>query len=408
MPEVEDKIKIIFLNEGGIVMGSKENEKGMKGFNMTRREFLKTAGILGAGVVALRTLGLRSPLAYASGPKTTEEKARTVNMLCWEGYDFPDQFQDLKTERNFVISGTYIGNNDEIFTKIKAGGFGTYDVTTPFMWTVTQLMRNDMIEPLDLNKLPNYKELFKLFQDVPWNKKDGKVYSVPFTWGSSVLNYNADEVKKPEKWTDLLKPEWEKKFVIMDDPIGDIIIAGMILGHLKGFSSNMTASQLGEVKDLLLRFKRSALAIVPSFGEIKNILVSGEAYGVFDGWEAVSNWCKAENVNIQHTIPAEGTNTWMDSYAIVRDAPNKDLAYLLCNEVVDAKRQVDEMTFLGSAATNARAVELMPDDMRKTYPYGAMDKYFDIAPPHNIPPSEPGQYMMYEDWVTAWEEVKAG
>ena len=58
-------------------------------------------------------------------------------MLCWEGYDFPDQFQDLKTERNFEVSGTYIGNNDEIFTKIKAGGYGTYDVTTPFMWTVT-------------------------------------------------------------------------------------------------------------------------------------------------------------------------------------------------------------------------------------------------------------------------------
>lgn len=384
-----------------------ETEKKSKRSQMTRREFLKAAGLTGLGVIAVRNFGFRPPLALAGGEKTKAKKAKTVNMLCWEGYDFPDQFTDVKSEHNFEISGTYIGNNDEIFSKIKAGGYGTYDVTTPFMWTVTQLMENDMVEPLDLKKIPNYKELFPLFQEVEWNKKGGKVYSVPFTWGSSVLNYNADKVAKPEKWVDFLKPEWEKKFVIMDDPIGDIIIAGMIVGHLKGFSSNLTASQMADVKEFLIRLKRNSLAIVPSFGEIKNILVSGEAYAVFDGWEAVSMWCQAENINIQHTIPTEGTNTWMDSYSIVREAPNMELAYLLCNEVVDAERQVEEMKFLGSALTNARSVDLMPADMRDVYPYDSMDTYFDIAPYHNITPSEPGQYMTYEDWVTTWEEVKA-
>jgi spermidine/putrescine-binding protein len=398
----------IYVKEAKVMKDGRKYRGKSGSHSMTRREFLKAAGIISTGIIAVRSFGLRIPSAFAGSEKTKEEKRKTVNILCWEGYDFPDQFQDLRDANNFDMSGTYIGNNDEIFSKIKAGGFGTYDVTTPFMWTVTQLMKNGMIEPLDLSRIPNYKELFPLFQDVPWNKLDGKVYSVPFTWGSSVLNYNADVVAKPKRWTDFLKPEWEKKFVIMDDPIGMIIIAGMIRGHLKGFSSNMTAAQLADVRDLLLQFKYNSLAIVPSFGEIKNILVSGEAYGVFDGWEAVSNWCQAENVNIQHTIPAEGTNTWMDSYSIVKEPPNMDLAYLLCNEVIDAERQVAEMEFLGSAATNARAVELMPEEMRKTYPYDAMDTYFDIAPPHNIPPSEPGEYMTYGDWVTTWEEVKAG
>lgn len=395
----------ISLDKGGFTM-IHDNEK--EGLHMTRREFLRAVGAVGIGIVAVRTFGVRSQLAFAGGGKAKEKKVRTVNMLCWEGYDFPDQFKDLKTEHKFEVSGTYIGNNDEIFSKIKAGGYGTYDVTTPFMWTVTQLMNNDMIEPLDLKKIPNYKELFPLFQEVEWNKRNGKVYSVPFTWGSSVLNYNADKVSKPRRWADFLKPEWEKKFVIMDDPIGVIIIAGMMAGHLKGTSSNLTAAQMADIKALLLRLKRNSLTIVPSFGEIKNILVSGEAYGVFDGWEAVSEWCQAENINIQHTIPEEGTNTWMDNYAIVREAPNKDLAYLLCNEVINAERQVEEMKFLGSAVTNARAVDLMPSEMRTVYPYDAMDRYFEIAPYHNIPPSEPGMYMTYGDWVTTWEEVKAG
>ena len=38
-------------------MGENEKEKGMKGFNLTRREFIKTAGIFGAGIVAYALLG---------------------------------------------------------------------------------------------------------------------------------------------------------------------------------------------------------------------------------------------------------------------------------------------------------------------------------------------------------------
>ena len=95
--------------------GDRDQEEGAQ---MTRRQFLKAAGLTGLGLVAVRTFGIRPPAALAGGEGEREARPSTVNMLCWEGYDFPDQFADLKAERNFEISGTYIGNNDEIFTNI--------------------------------------------------------------------------------------------------------------------------------------------------------------------------------------------------------------------------------------------------------------------------------------------------
>jgi hypothetical protein len=48
----------------------------------------------------------------------------------------------------------------------------------------------------------------------------GKVYGVPITFGKNDFVYNANKAKCIDSWWDVLKPEWQGKYIMLDDAIG--------------------------------------------------------------------------------------------------------------------------------------------------------------------------------------------
>src|SRR5262245_58537779 len=119
---------------------------------ISRRRFTHGMGLTG---VALST-GLLSRHAMA---------AAEVNFLGWQGYDEPLLFDGFAKNNGISVNTTYIGNNDEIITKLRSGGVGQIDIVTPYMGYIPVLVALDLIQPIDVSRVPNLEKVLPLFRN---------------------------------------------------------------------------------------------------------------------------------------------------------------------------------------------------------------------------------------------------
>jgi len=327
-----------------------------------------------------------------------------IRMIGWEGYDFPRTFAEFGKKHGVNVTMTFIASNDEIFAKLKAGA--EYDVATPNQANVEQLVVNDLLQPIDTSRIPNYKnlhpEILKAFKQFNYQ---GKIWGVPCAFGKNDFVYAADRADCIDSWFDVLKPEWQGKYIMLDDALGQITQAARAIG-VKRDPSLLTPAEFAECKELLIKMKRGARAIVSSFGEAKSMLISGEADGWFSANIMIAGEAKKEGYNIWGCIPKEGTLIFLDSYVIPKSAPNLDGAYALINQMLSTETQI-ELAEMYMGCVTSDAPPLLDKELYSYFPYDDLPKFFTENILNGPIPLEPGKYATMDDWVTMWEEVKA-
>jgi spermidine/putrescine-binding protein len=367
---------------------------------------MKNKKVLTIAVCFFCVIALVATISAFAGPKETVEGeiSGDIRMLGWEGYDYPKTFAEFGKEHGVNVTMTYISSNDEIFAKLKAGA--EYDIVTPNQANIEQLVVNDLLQEVDTSRIPNYKninpEILKAFKQFNYQ---GKVWGVPTAFGKNDFVYEADRVDCINSWWDVLKPEWQGRYIMLDDALGQITQAARAVG-VKGDPSLLTPEDFAKVRDLLMQMKKGARSIVSSFGEAKSMLISGEADGWFSANIMIAPEAKAEGYDIRGCIPKEGTLIFLDSYAIPKSAPNLDGAYALINQMLSVDTQMELATmYMGSVTSDAPPK--LSKELYSYFPYDNLPKFFTDNVLNGPIPLEKGKYATMDDWVTLWEEVKA-
>ena len=156
-------------------MGSDKTKPS--GLSPTRRQFSQALAATAAAVPSV--FRRRAPARHSP-----------VNFVGWQGYDDPVAFDDFLKSKGITLNTTYIGNNDEIVAKLRGGGVGTIDIVTPYMGYIPLLVKLDLIQPIDVSRVPNLEKVLPLFRNDPNINVDGKLYGVPFTWGGGPMVYD--------------------------------------------------------------------------------------------------------------------------------------------------------------------------------------------------------------------------
>jgi spermidine/putrescine-binding protein len=166
---------------------------------------------------------------------------------------------------------------------------------------------------------------------------------------------------------------------MVDDMNGAVVIAGRILGFGDQLP-NLTQEQLGEIKALLLEFKQQARGIAPSFGDLSDLLVSGEVIVTYPGWAAVNVWAADRDVKIAHTIPAEGGFAFIDAFAIPASSDNVETVVQWINEAISPEAQACQAAALAAGVVNPEAVPLLDEKTAALYDYNKIGDIFKNAP----------------------------
>ena len=274
------------------------------------------------------SIAVAAVVTLAAGPAAAAGKIVISN---WDGYMPADLLKNFQEATGIEAELSLHATNEEIMGKVVAGKGKGYDVlfvSSPFAEALDKL---GLVAKIDHAKIANMANLYPEAGSL--NHDPGNTFSVPYAWGTTGLCYRSDLVSgEPNSWNDLLKPaDTLKGKITMLATDRWLMAAGMLA---KGYSVNEAGQgKIDEVKSMLIDTKGSLLAYDDTTFYSK--LVSGEAHLVhaWDGW---CNYGIGENAKIKYTIPAEGSDLWVDTMVVTSASENQDAAHAFINYVLSA------------------------------------------------------------------------
>ncbi len=363
--------------------------------SLSRRGFLAGSAALGG----LASLGLGA---------RTADAATTMTWMGWQGYETPIKAGTFLKDNDIDFQPTFIASNEEIITKLQAGGIGKTDLITMYFGYLPLMAEGNLLEPIEPEKVAQFGDLIPQFTGHDAIRKDGKLYGVPWNWGSLPLMYDPAQVPTPpESWTDLMKPEFKGKVAMVDDPLGNLLIWGTVVTG-KPMGTLLTRDELKKVIDTLIDLKKNqARAFFASYGDMADAFARNEVTASAIGWEAVAVWAQGKGKTIKYTIPKEGTGMFMDCLCIPKDAPHVELSYKMINHVISPEPQKIFATEQSAGITNLKAVPTLPAELAQSYNYSDLDSFMQKARLQPVPPTEyDGTTATYDDFLTEYARLQ--
>ncbi|MDD3243044.1 MAG: spermidine/putrescine ABC transporter substrate-binding protein [Eubacteriales bacterium] len=289
--------------------------------------------------------------------------ANTVlNVYNWGEYIDPTVLTDFEKETGIKVNYSLFDSNEIMYSKLQGGG-SNYDVIFPSDYMIERLIKQNMLEELNYDNIPNASNLDPLYLNESYDP--GNKYSLPYMWGTVGIVYNKTMVDDPVTSWDILWNEKYAKKIMMYDSSRDSIGVAMLKN---GFSMNSRdTTELAAAEQSLIDQKPLLLSY--SLDDSVDKMLAGEAAMcvVYSGQALMILGDEAKGADFGYCIPEEGSNVWYDGVCIPKGAKNKEAAekfidYLCRPEV--ALRNVEEICY---STPNSGAYALL-DDATKENP----------------------------------------
>ena len=301
----------------------------------------------------------------------------TLGLLVWEGYADPSFISGFEEKCQCKVSASYMGSSDELVAKLRGGSAANYDVISPSSDVATMIATTGLAAPIDLTKIPTYKDLMPRLTSLPLVKSRGQVYGVPYQWGPNPLLYDTTAFPwTPDSWSILWDPRAKGKVSVWDD-LSTVYMAAQVLGYDKPDPHalyNLTDEQLEKVKAKLLELKPNIRKIWSTGGELTNLFENHEITLAM-GWPLMTNQLRKLHFPIGETIPKENTTGWIDHLMITAASTQKDLAHQLIEYLVEAKTQKQVSAVTGYLPANPNVANLLTAEERKNLHLDDLDHY---------------------------------
>jgi spermidine/putrescine transport system substrate-binding protein len=321
--------------------------------SVSRRHFLGVTGLgLATAVMSSAVPGLRPRRAHAA-------LSGTVNFTTWPSYFAQENLDNFTKNTGVKINVAVFGSNEEMLAKLQAGSTG-WDVFVPTNYTISTYKDLDLVQPLDLAKLPNYDQASQEQRFTAEGIIDGNVYAVPKDWGTTGFTYNAKAMtQKPASWKefwDLTRNEATGRVMVHDYQLTTIGNALKYFGY--SFNSN-DPKELADAEKLLIEAKPHLFGINSDY---KPSLISGDAW-MSVCWTGDAVQLQRDMPEFVYVLAKEGGEIWSDFYAIPKDAPNIEAAYALIDHLLTPAVNAVEVQAHGYPSTDARTNKLVPKEM---------------------------------------------
>ena len=187
--------------------------------------------------------------AKPAEPSKNAEGKQVLNLFSWADNFDPEVLADFEKKFNCKINYDVFANNEELLAKIQAGG-ARYDVIQPSDYMITTMLKLNLLEELDMSKIPNTKNLIKDLQAPAYDPTG--THSVVYSWGITGIAYNKKYVKTPPtSWRDLWNPAYKGRVVLLNDVREVISFAMKMHGHsLNSVDKNHLAECMKDLKAL--------------------------------------------------------------------------------------------------------------------------------------------------------------
>jgi putrescine transport system substrate-binding protein len=271
-------------------------------------------------------------------PAFGQEKA--VNVYGWGDYIDPKVIEDFTKETGLKVAYDAYDSNEAFEARLQTGK--TFDVVIVPGPILQRQIAVGLYQKLDKTKLPNSKNLRPEVMARLAVHDPGNQYAVNYMWFTAGIAYNVEKAKELlgdaaadaslNSWDIVFKPRNLKKFAgcgitVLDS--GEELFA-IALNYLRADPASTRQSDLKRAAELLSGMRRNVKKF--DSADYADALANGDiCLGVGysgDSFRARDRAREADNgIEIDYTIPKEGTLMSLDNLAIPKDAPHVEEAY---------------------------------------------------------------------------------
>ncbi|MBQ7288224.1 MAG: spermidine/putrescine ABC transporter substrate-binding protein [Clostridia bacterium] len=323
----------------------------------------------------------------------------TLNVFNWGEYISDGKGGSLNVNRIFEkltgikVNYLFYDSNETMYSKLKSGGI-SYDIIIPSDYMIQRLISEDMLQKLDFSKLDNYKNISDEYKNLYFDPNNE--YSVPYSVGMVGLIYNEtmiDEV--PDSWGVMWDEKYKNNVLTFNNPRDAFAIAQFYLGQDINSTNqadwDKAAEKLKEQKPILQSYVMDEV-----FDKMEGEEAAIAPYYAGDYLSMAEN-----NENLKFVYPKEGTNIFVDSICVPKNAQNFDAAMLYINFLLEAQIALQNAEYIYYATPNAAVLELDDYSLKDNeYLYPAEDKKPKTQYFHDLDSKTRSYYEKL------WEQVK--
>jgi putative spermidine/putrescine transport system substrate-binding protein len=391
---------------------------------MIHRRLLALAGA--ASLVIAACTGTGSGTPAPSLPTTVGDGEGALSVLAWPGYaengstdpavDWITPFEEATGCKTTV---QVFGTSDEAFSLFTTNP-EKFDVISASGDASLRLVRAGYVEPVNVDLVSSYADVFPALKDKPYNTVDGVHYGIPHGRGSNLLMWRTDQVDPaPTTWAEMFDPasSFAGKVSVYDAPIY-IADAAVLLMSTKpelGIKNPyaLDDTQFQAAVDLLKQQKPMISQYWVDYTKQMDAFRNGDAT-VGTTWQVITNLLQGEEpaVPVDVIKPPEGATGWSDTWMINSKTTHRNCAYKFLDHIVSPAVNIQIAEWFGEAPGNSKACGLATTPEHCEIFHADDDAFWEDVWYWQTPEAKcvdgrtDKTCKDFDAWVTAWTEIK--
>ena len=356
--------------------------------------------------IILTAVFMISPKAYAKDDELEhlsdynyskfKGKNITLNIANWGEYmsvndpDYMDVNKKFEKLTGIKINYQTYESNETLYSKIKGSG-ADYDIIIPSDYMISRMIKEDMIQKLNFDNIPNFKYIDKRFVNPVYDPKNK--YSVPYTWGVVAIVYNKKLVDdKVDSWDILWDEKYRNNILMFNNPRDAFGVALLREGYSLNTENKKeilaASEQLKKQKPIVQAYVMDEI-----FGKMESgssaigVYYAGDIKGMMD-----------VNPDLTYALPKEGTNRFTDAICIPTTAKNKEAAEMYINFLCETDIALANCDYIGYSTPHTEAYKLLDDETKNNPLQYPDDEYLNTKTEAFLALSDETTKFTQEQW----------
>jgi spermidine/putrescine transport system substrate-binding protein len=337
---------------------------------ISRRGFLRTMGAAGVAGSTLSVLACQPNTSAQGGGGGGGPEEKALNFYNWSDYVAESTVPDFEEKTGIKVTQDFFSSNEELLAKLQAGGTG-YDVIVPSDYMVAIMIKSDVVQKLDMSKIPNSKNVGDQYKGLSYDPNNE--YSLPYQWGTTGILYNKKEIGElEESWDAMWDEEFRGKMSMLNDTRETL---GAALYRL-GYSVNATDEEQLAEAEAELKKQKSLLRGYFDSTEARPLVQNGSLLlgHVFSGDAFLA---LSENEDLDYVIPKPAATRWTDNMCIPNGAAHPQNAHKFINHILGAEVGAKLSNYTYYATPNEAALPKIDAALKELPTYSPTPEQFE-------------------------------
>ncbi|WP_135306152.1 ABC transporter substrate-binding protein [Haloarcula amylovorans] len=273
-------------------------------------------------------------------------------------------FEPWADESGVKVQGTSAGGTTEMISLIKQNP-GSFDIVALNDTGMARAQKEDVLEPIDLSKVPNYeKNIKESARSLSYNMSDGDTMGLIRENGATGYAYNTEKVDgELNSWDAILDSKYEGKVSLIDRTVDRLSNSAAAAG----LNINDVPGDQGKTDEMFARAKKEDKNVFSYWGDGATSIryLRQENAWICEAWGGRVLALQEEGYDqIEYVIPKEGAMGWADNLAVVKGSESLDLAHELLNHTYQREHLLtlsDKMNYTVQVKNPPEKMTQLPD-----------------------------------------------